>query len=203
MEDNLIDIKTLDFDYIINKKCNLIFKDSRKKINALLFFVDNQKMGLSIGFGFDIEKNKEISVDVICSDHLLRFETKTKNYSNGILYVLMPYNALKIQQREYMRVECSIQCRIDTIATGKIKNLSASGAFIRLDNPINPLYINNNDCNLYCRIDNNDIRIHCSIVEITNKFIRAKFLNLEEKTKSFLIQTCCNIDRTHYNELKK
>ena len=204
MNQQYLSARTLNFNYLTGKQVSLSLIDNGGlKYNPLIFYIDDKTIGLSIAYHSEFESKSSASIEVVYAEHLLKFDTKIKGYDDGILYLYMPRKVEKTQQREYLRVGCNIKCSIENFTTGTIKNLSAGGAFILLDNPIDIALLDCSSFKLCFSLDNRDFRINCSAVEITRKFIRVKFSNIKDDSRELITQYCLSIDAEEFKRCYK
>lgn len=197
-----ISSKTLNFPYLLGKKVTLKIKDSFENSKSLVFYADEKQIGISIAHNDAFTKGTKCTLELLYMENLLKLDCVIKNFEDGILYLSIPRYASIIQQRGNLRVGCNIKCDIERFSTGKIKNISAGGAFIALDSSIDLSLFNKDSFKLCFTINNVDLRITCSSVEIAEKFIRVKFVNLDESTTEFLTLYCCSIDAEEFRRSK-
>lgn len=186
--------KTLDFPEIISKNVTVTLHHSDLKIKALIFYADNSTVAVSIANSPLFKKGVRCTLELLYKEKLLQLECKIKSFEDGILYFDMPRNVNIIQQRSDLRVGCNIKCTVEQLTTGKIKNISAGGCYIDLDSPIKANFLDSDDFKLCFSINHTDLRLHCSVIELTHKSLRAKFINIDDETKQFLTLYCCSTD---------
>lgn len=190
--------KTLNFSYITNKSTTVIINNSNFKTKALVFYVDNSIIGVSIANNPIFKKGVLCSLELLYKENLLQLNCKIKKFEDGILYFNMPRKASIIQQRGDLRVGCNIKCDIERLVTGRIKNISAGGCYVDLDSSIKSNFLNTNNFKICFSLNNTDLRLDCSVIELTDKYLRAKFINLNEDNKEFITLYCCCKDAEAY-----
>lgn len=194
--------KTLNFSYITSKSVTVKVNNSNLKVTALVFYIDDSVIGVSIANNPIFKKGVQCNLELLYKEKLLRLDCKVKKFEDGILYFNMPRKASIIQQRGDLRVGCNIKCDIERLTTGRIKNISAGGCYIDLDSSIKSNFLNTSDFKICFSLNNTDLRLHCSVIELTDKYLRAKFINLNEETKEFITLYCCCKDAEAYRRNK-
>ena len=203
MERKYISSKTINFNYVTGKKVNLKIGDKFEYSKSLIFYADDKKIGISIAQNPLFEKGVKCSLEFLYLENMLVLEGVIKTFEDGILYLSIPRNVAIKQQRGDLRVNCSNRCNIEKFTTGKIKNLSAGGAFISLDTPIDFSLFDENSFKVCFNINNTDLRLTCASVEYGEKFIRVKFKNLKEDIKNFISDYCCLVDAENFRRNKR
>lgn len=197
-----ISSKTLNYSYLIGKKVTLRIGENFENSKSLVFYADEKQIGISIAKSPSFVKRAKCSLELLYLENLLRLECTIKRFEDGILYVSVPRVAVIIQQRGDLRVGCNFKCNIERFTTGKIKNISAGGAFISLDSPVDLSFFDTEHFKLCFTINNIDLRITCSTVELTDKFLRVKFENIDPDTKEFITLFCCSTDAENFRRSK-
>lgn len=197
-----ISSKTINFDDVIGKKAILKINNSFENKKSLIIYADDKKIGISTAKNSLFNKGTKCSIEFLYLDNILLIETTIKSFEDGILFVSIPRSATIKQQRGHLRIACDIKCYIEQATTGKIKNLSAGGAFVNIDKPIDFNLLNKDSFKLCFTIKNNDLRLTCKIVESTDRYLRVKFIDLKDETKGLLTSYCRNIDAETYRRGK-
>lgn len=197
-----ISSKTINFPYINGKNVVLKTEDSTDCMKALVFYSDEKIIGISMAQNPMFKKGFRCSIELLYKENLLQLDCTVKYFENGILYLNMPRNATILQQRGDLRIGCNIKSSIERFSTGKIKNISAGGAYVQLDSPINASLFNKNNFKLCFSINNIDLRLNCETIELTDKYIRVKFINLDENIKELLTLYCCSTDADNFRRAK-
>lgn len=195
--------KTIDFDSVLTRRVTIKIDNEFKNNKALLIYADDKKIGISTANSPSFKKGAKCTLEFLYVDNILCLESSIKSFDDGILFLNMPRNALIKQQRGNLRILCDIKCYIEKLTTGKIKNLSAGGAFVSLDTPIDFNLINKDKFKLCFTISNSDLRLNCETIESTDKFIRVKFIDMKEETRNFLSDYCISLDAENYRRSKQ
>lgn len=195
--------KTIDFDSVLTKKVNLKINDKFENKPALLIYADDKKIGISTANNPLFKKGVKCTVEFVYIENILSLEGTIRNFEDGILFVSIPRSVFMKQQRGNLRVPCDIKCYIEQLTTGKIKNLSAGGAFVSLDTPIDFTLINKNSFKLCFNISNCDLRLTCETIDSSDKFIRVKFIDTPDKINALITNYCCSVDAEMYRRNKQ
>lgn len=195
--------KTIDFDSILSKKVTIKVEDKFENKRALLIYADDKKIGVSTANSPLFKKGVKCTLEFLYTDNILSLESTVKSFEDGILFLSIPRNAVVKQQRGNLRIPCDIKCYIEQLTTGKIKNLSAGGAFVSLDTPIDFTLINKDKFKLCFNIANSDLRLTCETIESSDKFIRVKFIDTKEEVYSLISNYCCLVDAENYRRNKQ
>lgn len=197
-----ISSKTLNYPYLISKKATLIIPGLSETKKALIFYVDDKQIGVSVANDESFIKGTSCYLEVLYKDNLLKIDSSIKRFEDGILYMNMPRKVSIVQQRYDVRIGCNVKCSIERFATGKIKNISAGGCYIELDSPINLNIFNKEHFKLCFRLNNIDYRLTCTSIELTNKYIRVHFIELDDDTKEDLSLYCYTKDAELFRRSK-
>lgn len=195
--------KTIDFDDVLSKKVTLKINGKFENKKALLIYADDKKLGISTANSPVFKKGVNCVVEFLYIDNILSLESTIKSFEDGILFVSIPRNVSIRQQRGDLRILCDTKCYIEQLTTGKIKNLSAGGAFVSLDTPIDFTLINKDKFKLCFTLSNFDLRLTCQTIESSDKFIRVKFIDTADEVKDFITNYCCLIDAENYRRSKQ
>lgn len=197
-----ISSKTLNFQYLNGKPISLTIGNSSEIKNALIFYIDEKQVGVSVANSVFFKKGLCCSIEVLYKEHVLKISSSIVRFEDGILYLDMPKKVAIIQQRGDLRVGCNIRCNIERFTTGKIKNLSAGGCYIALDSSMDFDTFNKEHIKICFSINNYDYRLDCSVIEVTDKYMRVKFNNLTDIIKEKLFLYCHLTDKDNYNKVK-
>ena len=197
-----ISTKTIDFKHITGKKICFYIEDKSNSTDSILFYADEKIIGITAGKKDSFIKGNECHIELPYKENVLKINCKIKRFTDGVLYLDVPRQASIIQKRKDLRINSNIKCEIERFSTGKIKNLSAGGAYIELDKPLDYSLINKDKFKLCFTLNNVDLRITCGIIEAETKYLRAQFKDLNEETKEFLTLYCCSADAENYRRSK-
>lgn len=189
-----ISSKTLNYPYLTSKKATLTISELSEPKKALVFYVDDKLIGVSVANDKSFKKGTSCCLEVLYKENLLKIDSSIRRFEDGILYIDMPRKVNIVQQRDDVRISCNIKCSIERFATGKIKNISAGGCYIDLDSPINLNAFNKEHFKVCFRLNNIDYRLTCTSIEITDKYIRVHFIELDYDTKEDLSLYCYTKD---------
>lgn len=195
--------KTIDFDDVLGRKVTIKIPGEFENNKALLIYADDKKIGISTANSSLFKKGVKCTLEFLYIDNILSLECTIKSFDDGILFLSMPRNATIRQQRGALRILCDIKCYIEQLTTGKIKNLSSGGAFVSLDTPIDFTLINRDKFKLCFTIANTDLRLTCETIESSDKFVRVKFIDMQDETKKFISDYCCAVDAENYRRNKQ
>lgn len=195
MLDNILSVKILDFDYVINKPVNILINNFQEK--AIVLSMNNKYLIVSLGYKDIFKKNKDVTVSISYKECTIELLCKIKDFDDGILTLILPRQAQKIQQREHFRVQCNIKCEIERLSTATIKNISVGGVFIELDKSFE-----SNKTLDYFRLsfslNGKALMLKCEAIEHYKHYLRAKFVDIPKDSFNFIESYCTMQDISKY-----
>lgn len=192
MKIKILSTKHLDYSSIVGKR--VILNTNDKNINASVIFIDKRHIHLALPYAETFIKGDFVKIETLYLNNILALYGKVKKCKDNSLVIRLLREAESIQNRDYLRVKCNIPCEIEGISTGKIENLSASGAFVRLDKEHEFDVENNSVYTIRFDLNGQHINETFNLVEGEHKTIRLKFNNLEPEVLECLINYCFERD---------
>ena len=190
MRQEYISSKIINFPYIINKRIKLQFPKLDYDIKGLVFHADNEEIMISLPKNDVFKKGTKCSAELIYMDNILKLETEIKFFEEGILYIEVPRKAMIIQKRGFLRVKCDIPCNVERFSSGKIKDISAGGAYIIIENPENMRLLTKDNFKLQFTIKNRKFNINCKLIELNGNILRLQFKTLSQEEEDFIANYC-------------